>query len=57
MKIEFTEEEIRERKPETLKKLADFIRMVIKEETKNKSDQSEVKICVTENLSMGEKIG
>ncbi len=58
--IKFTEEEIRERKPETIKNFAEFLHLLI-EQSKNSKPEStnpnEVRICVTEDLNMGEKLG
>ncbi len=58
--IKFTEEEIREQRVETINRFAQFLRQLMEGQERKSSlneNPNEVRICVTESLSMGEKIG
>ncbi len=60
-KIVFSEEEIKNPTPETIKTLANLLRIVMAEYKMSingvEVKPNEVKIVVTENLGVGEKLG
>ncbi len=55
--INITEDEIRRPTPEEIKNLVNFLRIRMGKEPLKESNPNEVKIIVTENLGMGEKLG
>jgi hypothetical protein len=57
--IKITEEDMVERREETIKRFAQFLRELMMREKKSSLNENpnEVRICVTEDLNLGEKLG
>ena len=56
-KMQVSEDEIKKPTPEMIKNLANFLRIRMGKEPLKESNPNEVKIVVTENLGVGEKLG
>ena len=55
--IKITEDDLKKPSPEAIKNFANFLRVLMGKEPLKESNPNEVKIVVTENLGIGEKLG
>jgi hypothetical protein len=55
--MQVSEDEIKKLTPEMIKNLANFLRIIMGKEPLKESNPNEVRIVVTENLGLGEKLG